>query len=123
MWALLQEADGAAGGEGGEGAGGGAGEQLADDFVLQATEPMAEPVAGAAGAEEEGVEEQAAVEEEEEEKQEAAMEGGVVVERARALFDYVPAPPGDLPLTEGQVLLQLLTHQLLTHSRTHLPTG
>ena len=53
------------------------------------------------------------------EKPEAAMEGGVVeggvvVEKARALFDYVPAPPGDLPLTEGQVVLQLLTYQLLT---------
>ena len=48
---------------------------------------------------------------------------GGVVEQARVLFDYVPEPPGDLPLTEGQVVLQLLTYQLLTiHVRTYLLT-
>ena len=45
------------------------------------------------------------------------------MEQARVLFDYVPEPPGDLPLTEGQVVLQLLTYQLLTiHVRTYLLT-
>ena len=43
------------------------------------------------------------------EEKEVAVEGGAV-EQVRALFDYEPAPPGELPLKQGQVVRVLEQH-------------